>query len=146
MITRRAFLVSASTLAMARPLHAAPPPAVTLYKSQECGCCEGHVSHLRRHGFTVTSKQTNELAEISRKAGVPPDLQGCHTAFIGDYVVEGHVPAEAINKLLAERPAIKGIALPGMPEGSPGMTGAKTGPFVIYAIGQNGQSSIFMTL
>ena len=146
MITRRALLLAASGLVMARPLRAAPPTAVTLYKSPECGCCEGHASHLRRHGFTVTSKPTNELAEISRKAGVPPDLQGCHTAFIGDYVVEGHVPVEAINKLLAERPAIKGIALPGMPDGSPGMPGPKAGPFVIYAIGQNGQSTIFMTL
>jgi hypothetical protein len=146
MITRRGLLLAASALVMARPLQAAPPTEVILYKSPECGCCEGHASHLRRHGFTVTSKPTHELAEISRKAGVPPDLQGCHTAFIGDYVVEGHVPAEAVNKLLAERPAIKGIVLPGMPDGSPGMSGAKTGPFVILAIGHNGQTSTFMTL
>jgi len=146
MITRRGLLLAAPALVVARPLRAAPPTAVTLHKSPECGCCEGYASYLRQHGFTVTTKPTNELAEISRKAGVPSDLQGCHTAFIGDYVVDGHVPVEAVNKLLAERPAIKGIALPGMPDGSPGMGGAKTGPFVIYAIGQNGQSSIFMTL
>ena len=75
-----------------------------------------------------------------------PELQGCHTSFIGDYVVDGHVPVEAINKLLAEHPASKGIALPGMPEGSPGMAGDKAGPFTIYAIGADGQSSIFMKL
>ena len=145
MITRRALLLSAVPLAMAGSVRAAPV-AVTLYKNPECGCCEGYVDYLRHHGFAVTSKPTNDLAEISRKAGVPSDLQGCHTAFIGDYVVDGHVPVEAINKLLAERPAIKGITLPGMPEGSPGMYGEKTGPFTIYAIGQDGKSSVFMTL
>jgi hypothetical protein len=145
MITRRALLLSAVPLAAAGSVHAAPV-AVTLYKNPECGCCEGYVDYLRHHGFEVTSKPTNNLAEISRKAGVPSDLQGCHTAFIGDYVVDGHVPVEAIKNLLAERPAIKGITLPGMPEGSPGMYGEKTGPFTIYAIGHDGKSSVFMTL
>ena len=97
-------------------------------------------------GFEVTSKPTTDLAEISRKAGVPADLQGCHTAFIGDYVVDGHVPLEAIEKLLAEHPTIKGITLPGMPEGSPGMYGKKAKPFTVYAIGQDRKPSIFMTL
>jgi hypothetical protein len=94
----------------------------------------------------VTVQAANDLADISRKAGVPPHLQGCHTAFIGDYVVDGHVPVEAINNLLAERPAIKGITLPGMPEGSPGMYGEKTRPFTVYAIGQDGISSVFMAV
>jgi len=117
-----------------------------MFKNPECGCCDGYADYLRHHGFAVTSKPTNDLAEISRKAGVPADLQGCHTAFIGDYVVDGHVPVEAINKLLAEHPAIKGISLPGMPEGSPGMNGEKTAAFTIYAIGQDGKSSVFLTL
>ena len=94
----------------------------------------------------MTAKATNDLAEISRKAGIPAELQGCHTAFIADYVVDGHVPVEVIDKLLAERPPIKGITLPGMPEGSPGMVGAKSEPFVIYGIGQDGKPSVFMTL
>ena len=145
MITRRALLISAAALAVTGPLRAAPV-AVTLYKSPECGCCEGYADYLRQHGFTVVSKPTNELAEFSRKAGVPPELQGCHTSFVGDYVVEGHAPAEAIEKLLSERPAIKGISLPGMPEGSPGMSGHKAGPFTIHAIGQDGTSSVYMTL
>jgi hypothetical protein len=145
MMTRRALLLSASTLALTRPLKAAPV-AVTLYKSPECGCCESYADYLRQHGFAVASNPTNELAEISRKAGVPTELQGCHTAFIGDYVVDGHVPVEAITKLLAERPAIKGIVLPGMPEGSPGMSGKKAGPLTIYAIGKDGKSAIFMAL
>jgi hypothetical protein len=145
MMTRRALLFSASTLAMVGPLNAAPV-AVTLYKSPECGCCEGYADYLRQHGFAVASKPTSELAEISRNAGVPPELQGCHTSFIGDYVVDGHVPVEAIAKLLAERPAIKGIVLPGMPEGSPGMSGEKAGPLTIYAIGGDGKSAIFLVL
>jgi hypothetical protein len=145
MITRRALLLSTVPVAIAGSVRAAPV-AVTLYKNPECGCCEGYVDYLRHHGFEVTSKPTNDLAEISRKAGVPLDLQGCHTAFIGDYVVDGHVPVEAINKLLTERPAIKGITLPGMPEGSPGMYGEKAGQFTIYAIGQDGISSVYMAV
>ena len=145
MIARRALLITASALAVSGPAQA-EPVAVTLYKSPECGCCDGYADYLRHHGFAVTSKPTNDLAGISRKAGIPADLQGCHTAFIGDYVVDGHVPVEAVRKLLAEHPAIKGIALPGMPEGSPGMYGEKAGPFTIYAIGENGASSVFLTV
>lgn len=145
MVTRRALLITPLAFAATGPVQAAPV-AVTLYKSPECGCCDGYADYLRHHGFTVTSKPTNTLAEISHKAGIPSDLQGCHTAFIGDYVVDGHVPVEAINKLLAERPAIKGIALPGMPEGSPGMFGEKVAPFTIHAIGEEGKSGVYMTL
>ena len=145
MLTRRILLLSASVLVVTGPLWAAPV-TVRMFKNPECGCCDGYADYLRHHGFAVTSKPTSDLAEISRKAGVPADLQGCHTAFIGDYVVDGHVPVEAINKLLAEHPAIKGISLPGMPEGSPGMNGEKTAAFTIYAIGQDGKSSVFLTL
>jgi len=145
MLTRRALLISASVFALTRPTYAAPP-SVTLYKNPECGCCDGYADYLRHSGFTVTAKATNDLSEISRKAGIPPDLQGCHTAFIGDYVVDGHVPVEAIKKLLAERPTIKGITLPGMPMGSPGMTGDKTEPFTVYAIGKDGKPRVYMTV
>jgi len=145
MTTRRTLLLTISALALAGPVQASPV-AVTLYKNPECGCCDGYADYLRGHGFAVTSKATNDLAEISRKAGIPSDLQGCHTAFIGDYVVDGHVPVEAINKLLTEHPAIKGITLPGMPPGSPGMYGTKTGPFTIYAIDEAGKSTVYVTL
>jgi hypothetical protein len=145
MIGRRAVVAAASTLALAGPAWAAPIP-VTLYKTPECGCCEGYAAYLRQHGFGVTVKATDNLAEISHKAGIPAELQGCHTAFIGDYVVDGHVPVEAIKKVLAERPAIKGLTLPGMPEGSPGMSGKKAGPFKILAVGGDGKSSVYLTL
>src|SRR5947208_15626920 len=110
MLTRRALLISASAVALTGPADAAPN-SVMLYKNPECGCCDGYADYLRRHGVTVTAKATNDLSEISRKAGIPPDLQGCHTAFIGDYVVDGHVPREAITQLWAESRAIKGITL-----------------------------------
>jgi hypothetical protein len=145
MLNRRALLMSASALALIGPAYA-EPLSVMLYKNPECGCCDGYADYLRHHGFAVTAKATPDLSEISRKAGIPPALQGCHTSFIADYVVDGHVPVEAIEKLLTERPPIKGITLPGMPQGSPGMVGQKRGPFTIYAIGRDGKPTVFMTL
>lgn len=139
-MNRRSFCVGATlALALAPPLPAfAEPTRATLYKNPECSCCEGYAAYLRRHGFAVDVKPTNELAEISNKAGVPEKLQGCHTMFVGSYVVDGHVPVNTIRKLLSERPVIAGITLPGMPSGSPGMTGHKDGPFTIYAVTKDG--------
>ncbi|SDG54308.1 MULTISPECIES: DUF411 domain-containing protein [Thalassobaculum] len=108
---------------------------VTLYKNPQCGCCEGYADYLRENGFDVTVEPTHELVPMSRSSGIPDGFQGCHLAFIDDYVVSGHVPVATIDRLLAERPGIKGITLPGMPQGSPGMSGVKTGAFEIYAIG-----------
>jgi hypothetical protein len=109
---------------------------VTMYKNPQCGCCEEYAKYLRRNGFNVTVKETHNMSLISRQNGVPEKLAGCHTAQVGGYVVEGHVPVSAIRKLLTERPNIKGISLPGMPEGSPGMTGQKTEPFTIYEVSE----------
>ena len=137
-MNRRAFcLASVAALALPRLAIAAPIQA-TLYKNPQCGCCEDYTAYLRKNGFVVDVKPTNDLAAISQKAGVPEDLQGCHTMFIGDYVVDGHVPVSVIHKLLSERPAIAGITLPGMPEGSPGMNGRKQGSFTIYAVTKDG--------
>lgn len=108
---------------------------VTLYKNPQCGCCEEYAAYLRQAGFTVTVKPTHDLAMMSRQAGIPDDFQGCHLSFIDDYVVSGHVPIDTVNKLLTERPDIKGVTLPGMPTGSPGMNGPKTGPFRMYEVG-----------
>ena len=120
---------------------------VTLYKAPDCSCCEGYAAYLKQNGFDVTVTPTNDLAEISRKAGVPAEYQGCHTAFIEGYVVDGHVPVAAIRKLLAERPAIAGITLPGMPMGSPGMAGEKTEAFTVYAVTKNGAApAVYVTL
>lgn len=115
--------------------------AVTLYKNPQCTCCEAYADYLRRNGFTVTVKPTHELVAMSREAGIPDDFQGCHLSFVDGYVVSGHVPVGTVNRLLSERPDIKGVTLPGMPTGSPGMGGRKTGPFTIYSVG--GRSAVY---
>lgn len=109
-------------------------PDATLYKRPFCGCCDGHADHLRANGYKVTVVQSESMSRIKTKYDVPQQFEGCHTITIGGYVVEGHVPANVIDKLLKERPDIRGISLPGMPEGSPGMSGTKKAPFVIYEI------------
>ncbi len=128
---------SAAFLAPVRARAAAPIP-VTLYKNPSCTCCEGYARYLEQNGFKVDVEPTNDLAEISRKAGIPQELEGCHTSFIGSYVVDGHVSVKTIRKLLDEKPAIAGITLPGMPSGSPGMDGEKTGSLIVYAISRDG--------
>ena len=153
MMTRRKLLACGSLMALSAivgwsPLAAAETKGlpVMLYKAPGCECCDGYAQYLRGHGFTVTVKETEKLSAISGNAGVPPELQGCHTSFVGGYVIDGHVPIEAVQKLLAERPAIRGIALVNMPPGSPGMPGPKQGPFIIQAIDKEGKSSVYMTL
>jgi len=138
-MNRRTFCICGALAVLASPLRAvaASSPA-TLYKNPQCSCCEGYAAYLRDNGFEVEVKPTHDLAEISRKAGIPEKFQGCHTMFVGGYVVDGHVPVKVIRKLLSEQPPIAGITLPGMPEGSPGMTGTKAGPFTIYAVTKNG--------
>jgi len=106
----------------------------TLYRNSNCGCCLEYARYLRRQGFDV-DVVGGGMTSIRDEHGVPEDLEGCHTMVIGGYVIEGHVPAPIIKRLLAERPAIRGISLPGMPNGSPGMTGVKQGTFTIYEIG-----------
>lgn|SRR5262245_40180741 len=139
-MNRRSFCKSAILLStVAIPVSAlAAPTHGKLYKDPQCGCCEGYADYLRQNGFAIDVTPTYDLAEISRNAGVPPKLQGCHTMLMEGYVVDGHVPVNVIRKLLAERPQIAGITLPGMPEGSPGMTGQKREPFTIYAVYKNG--------
>src|SRR5229473_439338 len=135
---RRTFALGAILTLFAPPLRAAAPIKATLYKNPQCSCCEGYAAYLRENGFEVDVKPTNDLAEISQKAGVPEEFQGCHTMLVNGYVVDGHVPVNVVRKLLSERPAIAGITLPGMPEGSPGMAGTLTGPFTIYAVTKDG--------
>ncbi len=124
-------------LAAATPALAEDAPRhATLYKNPECGCCENYADYLRENGFDVTVVPTHDLAKMNREAGIADNFSGCHLAVIDDYVVSGHVPIATVERLLSERPDIKGVTLPGMPLGSPGMGGSKTGPFTIYAIGE----------
>ena len=120
-------------------------PAITIYASPTCGCCGGYADYLQEEGFDVTLERTNGVDEIKDRLRIPEDMRSCHTAVIGDYFVEGHVPVEAIEKLLDEQPAIDGIALPGMPSGTPGMSGSKEEPWVIFAV-SNGAVVEFITL
>ncbi len=111
-----------------------PSRAATLYKDPQCDCCEGYGAYLRQNGFRVTVVPTSDLSQINRQHGVPPNLEGCHVTLIDGYVVGGHVPIGSVSRLLSERPSVRGITLPGMPLGSPGMTGSKAEPFTIYEI------------
>lgn len=118
--------------------------AATVYKTPTCGCCHVYSEYLKREGVNVETKDVADLAPIKRQYGVPAQMESCHTSIFGDYVVEGHVPLEVVDKLLAEKPDIKGIALPGMPSGSPGMPGPKVGEWTIYALGHDGSVSEYM--
>ena len=131
------------TLVLALPARAAEQPKqATLYKSPDCTCCEGHAAYLKRNGIRVTIIETPDLAGLKQAHGVKPEFEGCHTILLEGYVIEGHVGINPIRKLLRERPAIKGISLPGMPLGAPGMSGTKEGPFVIYEISE-GEKKVF---
>ncbi len=118
---------------------------VTMYKSPTCGCCVGHGEELGKNGFAVEAIHMEDLSPIKAKYNIPYSMQSCHTSIIGDYFVEGHVPIEAINKLLEEQPEIDGIALPRMPSGSPGMPGPKTETWIIYSL-TNGEFKEFMRI
>jgi hypothetical protein len=120
--------------------------AVTLYKSPNCGCCSGHAEALEAAGFTVNIEQTNDLSAVKRAHNIPQDGESCHTSIIGDYVVEGHVPLEAIEKLVTEQPDIAGIGLAGMPIGTPGMPGLKTAPYEVYQLSESGPVSPYLTI
>ncbi len=129
------------------PLRATPANVqiamvVDVYKSPTCGCCHEWEAYLRTHGYTVNSIPTDDMAAFKAEHRIPAAAQSCHTAIIGGYVVEGHVPVEAIEDLMAERPAVDGITLPGMPPGSPGMAGDQKGPFEVLAL-EDGTTSPF---
>jgi hypothetical protein len=96
-------------------------PTMTVYKSASCGCCKLWVDHARAQGFTVRTVDTEDLATVKREMGIPARLQSCHTVVVGSYVLEGHVPGPDVKRLLAQKPRVRGLAVPGMPVGSPGM-------------------------
>lgn len=119
---------------------------VIVYRSATCGCCGNYITYLRRAGMRVEEKITADMTAIKKQFSVPEDLTSCHTARIDNYTVEGHVPVEAIQKLLTEKPTIAGITLPKMPSGSPGMPGAKYGTFDIVSFTATGSSSPYMSI
>jgi hypothetical protein len=120
-----------------------PLPGVVLYKSPLCGCCTKWADHLRTAGFRVVTRNVESLTAIEARYGVPRGLSSCHTALVGGYVVVGHVPGDVLLRLLAERPAVAGISVPGMPQGAPGMEGAQQDHYDVVAFDRDGHTQVY---
>ena len=121
------FLFAIALLLSPLSVHAESLPPISVWKSATCGCCSKWIAHLQANGFTVTTHDVADLYNVKKTAGIPAELQSCHTARIGTYLIEGHVPAGDIKRLLQEKAAIAGLATPGMPQGSPGMETGRSG-------------------
>ena len=125
-----------------------PPvkPLLNVYKTPTCGCCAKWVDHMRANGFDAKVQDLPDLSAVKAKLGVPAELGSCHTAQVGRYVIEGHIPADAVHRLLKERPTtVSGLAVPGMPMGSPGMEvpGGSVQPYLILAFDRQGQTTVY---
>lgn len=116
---------------------------IEVFYAPSCSCCGRWVSHLEENGFEVAVTAVADVAVVRRERGVPPNLAACHTAFIGGYFIEGHVPAADIRRLLAERPAVQGLAVPGMPSGSPGMSAENPIPYNTLVLDADGNVEIY---
>jgi len=115
----------------------------TVYKSPSCGCCSKWVDHLQANGHTVAAQNIENVDMIKKMVGVPERLQSCHTAMVDGYVIEGHVPAQDIERLLAERPKAKGLAAPGMPTGAPGMEGGAPDRYNVMLFKADGSADVY---
>jgi hypothetical protein len=122
--------------------HAANP-VIDVYKSEYCGCCVEWVKHLKANGFTVNSKNVENPSDYREKGGIPNALGSCHTGMVGGYAIEGHVPASEIKRLLKEKPEAKGLAVPAMPMGAPGMEGPRKDPFDVLLVQANGRTAVY---
>ena len=121
-----------------------PPVRMVVYKTPTCGCCRAWVDHVKAAGFEVEVQDMVDVSPVKNEHGVPQHLGSCHTALVDGYVIEGHVPADVIRRLLSERPQVAGIAVPGMPAGSPGMEmGDRKDPYDIIAFARDGKVSVF---
>ena len=116
---------------------------VTVYKSPTCGCCSQWIAHMEANGFEVNAHDLADLTQIKSEHGVRQELISCHTALVDGYVIEGHVPAEDIQRLLQERPDVVGLAVPGMVTGSPGMEGATSEPYNVLTFDRDGNTTVF---
>lgn len=139
--TKSALAVLGIVAAMLFPGLAAQATDVMVYKTPWCGCCDAWIDHLRENGFSVSVTERDDLTAVREQQGVPAALQSCHTAIVDGYVVEGHVPAADVRRLLNERPQATGLAVPGMPMGSPGMEqGDLREPYASILFGPDGSS------
>lgn len=142
---REALLVLCSMPVAVRAANPADGPSVVVYKNESCGCCKQWVQHLTKAGFLVQVHDVDNLAPIKERAGIPYGMGSCHTAQVGGYFIEGHVPAQDIRRLLRERPSAKGLTVPGMPAGSPGMeVPSGTGqPYDVILVAKDGKTSVY---
>ncbi len=138
-----AALVAAGGFFVVRGSDAQELPEITVYKSPTCGCCAKWVTHLEENGFDVKPIDLANVNEMKIRYGVPGDLTSCHTALVDGYVVEGHVPADVIKQLIEERPEAAGLAVPGMPIGSPGMEGPNPEEYDVLAFQKDGKRSVY---
>lgn len=142
--TRRAIMVAAIAIPLSRsmtPTRAQPPfPLIVLHKSPTCACCQRWADHLVAAGFEVQVKTSANLAQVRKELGVPKDLASCHSAQVNGYILEGHVPADAVMRLLQERPRASGLAVPAMPAGSPGMEANAPEIYDVVLFGPNSRS------
>ena len=139
-----AYAQSKTPAAKTTPSKATPAkPHLSVYKSPTCGCCAKWVEHMQANGFTATVTNMPDLTAVKTDKGIPSHLNSCHTAVVGRYVVEGHVPAADVKRLLRERPAAVGLAAPGMPAGSPGMDVPNSPPYDVIAFDKNGGTKVF---
>ncbi len=129
--------------AATRSAIAADATPITVYSSSSCGCCHKRMKHLERNKFHVTVESVSGVTPVKTRFGIPEPLWSCHTAMVDGYAVEGHVPADVIEKMLSERPAIAGIAVPGMPNGSPGMEGFTKDRYEVDSFTRTGTTSVY---
>src|SRR5262249_37981609 len=141
-LTRRSALVVIASLLQARAAFAAREPLITVHKDPSCGCCSGWVQHLQNAGFVTKVLDTRDIDAVKKRLGVPDDLAACHTAEVAGYIIEGHVPAVALKRFLAEKPDAKGLAVPGMPVGAPGMGGGEPEKYAVILFGAKGQPTL----
>jgi hypothetical protein len=147
-ISRRHFLMQGAVVAAAATLPdllsaQVAAPAMVVYMDPNCGCCELWVDHVKAAGFAVSVRDTSDVASVKKRQGVPERLYSCHTAIVGGYVVEGHVPADLVQKLLKEKPKVVGLAVPGMPAGSPGMEQGSKEPYEVLTFDATGKTTVY---
>ena len=138
-LTRRSALVAMASLVPTPVAFSAQEPLITVHKDPNCGCCSGWVQHLQKAGFVTKVFDTTDIDAVKKWLGIPDDLAACHTAEVAGYVIEGHVPAAALKLFLAEKPNATGLAVPGMPVGSPGMEGGKPEKYDVVLFGPDGR-------
>ena len=141
-ISRRCVAIVAA-LVFGSAAHAAQ--VIEVYKNEGCGCCEKWVEHLQKNGFAVKAHNVPDVGAYRARSGIPEHLSACHTARVGGYAIEGHVPASEIKRLLAQRPKAKGLAVPGMPAGSPGMESDRPQPYDVLLVQRDGTTAVFQS-